>query len=284
MKRHTVFSLMFVLLTALFLFGFSQSQQGVLSSNALRSPYWVGEDIPNWDWDSDKLADLGDVAIRDWDSILKEVNAGPGEDEEYRINLRSFESLVRDNIFTFSRLGTCQIWNPSMWDVIVNIDDPNWSGFPTSNVLRSILMDDAQQKTRDAFLAKTVEIFRDPATKKLWDKQRQDFWESMEIASEEDIYPDYRDDFRRMQNTGYEVAMQAALDNLIKHMETTDYTLKVLPASGVWQLIRISGEVFQAVWDESPLKINSACYRMGKAATGKLVTYVKELRRQYALK
>lgn len=284
MKKNVFVVCCVFLIFGLFLFGFSKSQQTSLTTTAVYYPFWLGYDFPGWDWESDKIADLDEVRIRDWEGILKDIPTSGIDPEEFVMEMSSFEKLVQDNIFSFSRLGTCNAWHPTWWDVVVNLKDNEWDGFPSSNILRSILLDESQKKTREAFTTRCMEIFKDPNTKKLWEAQRTKFWEDNEIYSVDDIYDLYTEDYNKMLNTGYDAAMLAALDNVIKYMESTNYSLKVLPASGLWQLIQVTGEVFQVVWDETPFKVQSICYRMGKTATSNLLVHVKELRRQIAIK
>ncbi len=273
-----------LLLCAMALFGFSSSHQDTLKSPMPLSRYYVSDSTPHWNWSSFKLADLGEVKIVDWSSVVQSVQTDASETGGYSLQLDQFDTLVRNNVWHFTRLGTCETWLPSMWDVNTALPGQDWDPLPNSWMLRSILLDDTQKQARAAFIARTVQLLKDPAIISLWEKQRQQMWTDWEVTTAEDVYTDYRADYQAMLSTAYEPAMRAALDALIAFMESTDYSLKVIPAYGMWETVQVVGEVFQVLTDESPFKIRSICFRMGKEATAKLISAVKEVRKQFVAK
>jgi len=277
MKARWLVFLALAAVSMVCLMGVSASQQR-LSVKVPAKPFEVGEDLPRWNWETFDISLLEGVRIQDWNSVKRAAETRPDKDLEYYIDQSELVHLVRNNVFQFSRLGLCTTMQLSFWEYNTSIGYRRWIDRPDAFTLALMLTDAKQDAAREEFAATALRVLNDPQTKLRWNEQRDSFCAMM--RDDWNIGPKDPDwvDYNRMLNATYESSMPLAFNALIRIMNATDYSLKVIPDGYYWQMVRVINNFFDYVYDESPMKIQSACYRMGPDATRKLIGYVERAR------
>lgn len=282
MKKKLIGYLVLFALCLVCLIGLTTSEHLRLVARVPRSPFKIGNDVSRWDWVTYNTNYLDDVQILDWESVLREAETSSSPKEDYYLELWEMENLVRNNLFNFSRLGICTNWN-------VNIGDFDWEATykrylnsPDAFTLAKMLTNPTQEGIRREFLKRAVQIMREPSSKQLWSKQREIYLTRWNESVMKHGSQEWKIDYFRMLNADYESSMQLAFNNLIRYMNSTDFSLKVIPGNTTWLLVRLINNFFELVRDDTPLKISSICYRMGPEATEKLIGYVKQARDDFS--
>ncbi len=279
MKARWLFYLALITFSIFCLMGLTNSQQTRLSVMVSDNPFYLmARDLPSWDWGTNDVSNLGKVPILEWATVLKTVDNSSGKDKEYFITQEEFETIVRNNVFLFSRLGLCTNTYLSIWDLNTSMGYKRWLEIPHSYIVAKLLTDSKQDAIREEFMNAAMRILKEPKTKTLWAQQRDSFCQTMidewQITPEDEAWIDYQ----RMLNTDYDSSMQLAFNNLIRVMNGTDFSLKVIPSYGALHLVRVINQFFEYVRDDSPMQIHSACYRMGPDATRKMIGYIERAR------
>ena len=278
MKARWLYLAMLITISLFCLMGLTNSQQQRLSVKVPKGPFDLPQGLAAWDWKTKDVSKLGEVHILDWDSVVKSAEGRVDKDSEYYLDQSEFEHLVRNNVFQFSRLGICTVMYLSVWDYSLMVGYRRWIEKPDAFTLAKILTDPKQDAAREEFMASALRVMKEPQTKVMWGKQRDSYCNMIRndwgISSKDPEWIDYN----RMLNADYESSMQMAFNSLIRVMNGTDFSLKVIPSGYSWELVRVINKFFDWVSDDSPLRIQSACYRMGPDATRKMIGYVERAR------
>lgn len=282
MKKKWLSYAVLIALSLVCLIGLTTSEHLRLGVRVPRNPFIIGDNVARWDRITYNTSYLDDVQVLDWDTVLRGVENRIGPKEDYFLEMREMENLVRNNLFSFSRLGICTNWNVDLCDFDLEIGYKRSLGSPDAFTLAKLLTDASQEEVRKEFLKRTVQIMQEPASRQLWSQQRDVFVENwhewvMERGSQE-----WQIDYYRMLNADYDSSMQLAYNNLIRYMNATDFSLKVIPGNTTWRLVRLINNFFELVTDDTPMKISSICYRIGPEATEKLIGYVKQARDDFS--
>ena len=276
MKTNWILRIMLLGLCLLCLMGVSTSRQAKLSVNVpLGDVFKLPESIFCWDWYSNDIDDLGYVEIIEWDEVLEMIEKSGNAKAEYFITLDEFETLLRNNIFLLTRIGICEDFEPDFWHLNCSIGYGRELQHPNAYTMAKILTDSRQESTREAFVNAAIQILKDPKTEAAWKQQREAFCQMMvgswEVAEGEWGWTDYQ----RAKNVDYRSALFMAINEMLRYMKTTDFDAKVIPDGSNWRIVRVINTYFEHVYDSSPFRLQSACFRMGPEATQKLIGYVE---------
>lgn len=257
------------------LMGISNSQQAKLSMKVPYEAFKLPSGIPSWDWETDDTKNLGSVRIRNWDEVMRMAEENTDAKHEYQIDIKEFETILLNNIFLFTRVGLTQDFSPSVWDIDFSTGYRRYLYQPDAFTLAKILTDSKQDAAREAFVNAAIRIVKDPKTKASWEAQRQRF--TQEMIDIWEVEPGHWawQDYQRMKNIDYDSSITMAFNEILKQMKNVDFALKVIPDGWNWRIVRVINTYFETVLDDSPFKLQSACFRMGPEATEKLMSYIE---------
>ena len=276
MKTHWTLRILLLGLCLFCLMGVTKSKQIKLSVNVpLGEVFKLPEGTICGDWYSNDIEDLGYAEIVDWDEVMRMVENSGGAKAEYFITLDEFETLLRNNIFLFTRIGIYEDFEPDYWYLNCKIGYGRELQYPNAYTMAKILTDSRQESTREAFVKAAIQILKDPKTKAAWEQQRSEFCQRMvrtwEVEEGEWGWTDYQ----RAKNVDYQSALFMGMNEMLRYMKTTDFEAKVLPDGYHWKIVRVINTYFEHVYDSSPFRLQSACFRMGPDATQKLIGYME---------
>lgn len=275
MKRNWFLHLMLLGMSLFCLMGLTNSYQPNLSVTIPVGVFEPPAGIAKWDWVTNNTEMLGDVRIRNWSEMAEMAGRSAGEKVNYVIYLDEFETLLRNNIFLFTRIGIYDDNVPSFRHMNFKAGHNRYLYQPDAFTLAKILTDSNQDATREAFVSAAIRAIKDPKTKQAWEKQRQEFCRNMPGSSRGDMRGWGWSDYNRAQSIDYETSISLAFNEVLRLMRATDFSLKVVPTRYHWIIVRVINNFFEAVDDRSPFMLQSACYRMGPEATQKLIGYVE---------
>ena len=276
MKTNWILRILLLGVCLFCLMGVSKSKPVRLSVKVpLGDVFKLPEDIEYWDWRSDDINEIGYVEIIEWNEVIKKIDKSGDPRSEYFITLDEFETLLRNNIFLLTRIGLYDDFLPELWDLDYSIGYGRELLHPNAYTMAKILTDSRQESKREAFVKAAINILKDPKTKVAWEKQRDEFCHRMDriwgVNEGEWGWSDYQ----RAKNVDYESALFMTITEMLRYMKTTDFDAKVIPDGWGWRIVRVINTYFEHVYDESPFRMQSACFRMGPTATKKLIGYVE---------
>lgn len=283
MKKQNFIFMGLLALAAFSLLGLDQSSQATLKTYVPYDALWVGENVASFDWNDDNLditdaKKLGKTKLWQWSDVLKQVDfTRKKENSTFEVNSADFETIVRNNVFTFTKVSVDGAWRSEVWDFSLKTSDESWQDLPSPMVLYRILSDTTNKNSRQVFVDIIKKVLKDPATKAAWEKKLAEFDESK-------LWRDYVDDLHYMRSLSYEQAVQKALDKIIAEMQSTDFSLKVMPEGKYWSLVRVVNDVIEFVYDDSLLRIHSTCYKIGQQNTQILLGYIQEIKADFLKK
>jgi hypothetical protein len=270
-KRNWILRLLLLSLCLFCLMGLCKSRQVILSVKVPSEVYRVPDDFPSWNWEED--LEIDGMSIVEWDRVMKSIDESPSERHEYYISLDEFETLLRNNIFLLTRIGTYDDNRPSFWDVNYNIAHSRSLLHPNAYALGKMLTDSKQNSKREAFVKAAISVLKDPKTKTAWNQQREQYCDDMIRIWRVEPGQWGWFDYQRALNIDYDSAVSMGINAVLRHMKSVDFSAKVTPDVYQWRLVRVINTYVEYLSDNSPFGIQSACYRMGPDATQKLIGY-----------
>jgi hypothetical protein len=274
-KRNIFLRLMLLGLCVFCLMGVSKSGPARLSVKVPLEVFKIPEGTFCWDWESNEIDDLGYVEIIEWDKVIEMMDKSTDPRYDYWITLEEFETLLRNNIFLFTRIGLHRDFMPDIWDLDCSVGYGRELQHPNAYTLAKILTDSRQEAAREAFVKAGMRSLKDPKTKAAWEAQRQAFCDRLvrvwEVEEGEWGWTDYQ----CAKNVDYETALAITISDMLTIMKNTDFTAKVLPDEYSWRIVRVINTYFETFYDHSPFRLQAACFRMGPEATQKLIGYVE---------
>ncbi len=264
-----------------FLLAWSRSDQPAVSVMVPENPFAIAQGAYQWDGRTSDATQLGNVRILNWATVRQAATNRPDTVKNYFITWDEMEYMIKNNVFDFSRIGICTKWYPSVSDLFGYIGYRRFLYPPDTFTLSKMLSAPDQEPARMEMLDRTVRLLKDPGTKVQWEIQRASFINLFSDWIRNDKNSAFRADYSRIANATYENSLQAAFTNLVLQMDNTDFSLKVIPFNNRWKLVVVINDIFEIVNDESPLGINSVCYRMGPEATQKARSYVLEAKQRF---
>ncbi|MDZ4183097.1 MAG: hypothetical protein U1B83_09485 [Candidatus Cloacimonadaceae bacterium] len=272
-----------LLLGAFCLVGLTQSQPVLIKISADYNPYDFGASFDYYEWETDKLSEMPNLKFYDWNQVLAYGEKKSDDVAEFSIDDTQLKTLIVYKVFWFSRLGSCVEWYPDFWDLFDTYDRLGWKTEPTSFTLYKIFADPKQQKNRDEFYRIAIEVLNDPKTKLAWEAQKKEFLDEARSWAME--YPVYARDFQNMEKSEYQSSVLKAIDTLVKHIDQTDHSQKVIPGGRSWWNIAKAVEgLLVMISDDSPLKLQSLFYRIGPNASKQIKTYAVSAKKQLFIK
>lgn len=283
MSKTRLFSVLGILICVLCLLGFTSSDYVVLSAYAPTRPYRVPDNVPGWDYESHDINDLGNVRLWNWSSVQNMANERLDKNNLYYIEWNEMVHLIRNNIFWFTRLGICTSWYPGYSEFNRSMGYRRYLDLPNAFILEKLLTEPDQEQLRSEFILRGLELLNDPQTKTRWDEQRIQFLNDNAGRINQTGYQTWRLDYNRIANATYSSSLTAAISKIIEIMQDTDFSRRVLPTTGgAWYMVDVVNNIFDTIGDDSPMGINSICFRMGPAATAKMIGYLTEIKQQLA--
>ena len=156
-KKQNFIFMGLLALAAFNLLGLEQSAQATLKTYVPYDALWVGENVASFDWDDDNLDiydvnKLGKTKLWQWSDVLKQVDfTRKKENSTFEINSADFETIVRNNVFTLTRLSLDGEWRSEIWDFNLQTNEESWLDFPSPMVLYRLLSDATNKSSRQAF-------------------------------------------------------------------------------------------------------------------------------------
>ncbi len=257
------------------LLGVSKSNP-IISVTGPDKPMELGKEVQYYDWESEDARYLGGVKIISWNELNRAIENSSKPRHEFYMDWLDTQTLLRNNLFWFTRLGINKQWFPSYWELDFESGSARNLNFLRSYHLRKILTDSNLESTREDFFNRAVAFINSPEAENAWYTHKASLLHTYANWKDDEYLAD---DYRRIENATYKASMRSALDILIKNIDIADYEMKVMPVNdGWWMPVRVINNIIEFIDDTSPMRVQFACYRLGRPASRVVREYARRMK------